>query len=132
MPTVLTVVLFVALAAVRSGAEEQARRALPAPADRAIDFAADVKPILERSCARCHARGRRKGGFSIESRETLLAGGDNGPALVTGDSAASELIALVAGLDPGNVMPQKGSRLTPQQSASCAHGSIRARRGRLV
>ena len=115
MRTVLTAALLVALATGRAAADEQGTRALPPPADRAIDFTADVKPILERSCARCHARGRRKGGFSIESRETLLAGGDNGPALVVGDSARSELIALVAGLDPENVMPQKGSRLTPQQ-----------------
>ena len=115
MRTILTAVLFAALVALRAAAEDQSPRTLPPPADRAIDFSADVKPILERSCARCHARGRHKGGFSIESRETLLAGGDNGPALVVGDSAQSELIALVAGLDPGNVMPQKGSRLTPQQ-----------------
>ena len=115
MRTVLTALLFVALVAVRGAAEDQSPRTLPPPADRTIDFSADVKPILERSCARCHARGRRKGGFSIESRETLLAGGDNGPALVVGDSARSELIALVTGLDPDNVMPRKGSRLTPQQ-----------------
>src|SRR5262245_9708328 len=115
MRTVLTAVLFVGLVAGRAAAEGQDPRPLPPPADRAIDFSADVKPILERSCARCHARGRHKGGFSIESRETLLAGGDNGPALVVGDSARSELIALVTGLDPDNVMPRKGSRLTPQQ-----------------
>ena len=59
--------------------------------------------------------GRNKGGFSIESRETLLKGGDNGPAVVLGRSDESELVALVAGLDPENVMPQKGSRLTDQQ-----------------
>jgi cytochrome c553 len=115
MRTVLTAALLIALATGQAAADEQGTRALPPPADRTVDFAGDVKPILERSCARCHARGRRKGGFSIESRETLLAGGDNGPALVVGDSARSELIALVAGLDPANVMPQKGSRLTPQQ-----------------
>jgi uncharacterized protein DUF1549/uncharacterized protein DUF1553/cytochrome c len=115
MRTVLTGLLFVALVALRAAAEDQSPRTLPPSADRTIDFSADVKPILERSCARCHARGRRKGGFSIESRETVLAGGDNGPAVLVGDSARSELIALVAGLDPENVMPRKGSHLTPQQ-----------------
>ncbi len=34
---------------------------------------------------------------------------------VLGRSDESELVALVAGLDPENVMPQKGSRLTDEQ-----------------
>ncbi len=107
--------ILIVLAALQTTAQERGARALPPPAGRTIDFVADVQPILERSCARCHARGRIKGGFSIESRETLLKGGDNGPAVVLGRSDESELVALVAGLDPENVMPQKGSRLTEQQ-----------------
>jgi cytochrome c553 len=92
-----------------------AQPALPPVADRTIDFTADVAPILKTSCARCHARGRDKGGFSIETRERLLKGGDNGPAVISGDSGGSELVRMVAGLDPESVMPQKGSRLTAAQ-----------------
>jgi mono/diheme cytochrome c family protein len=88
---------------------------LPPAAARDIDFVRDVKPILQTSCVRCHARGRERGGFSIETRERLLKGGDDGPALVPGDSASSRLIALVSGLDPDEVMPKKGSRLTSDQ-----------------
>jgi cytochrome c553 len=107
--------IVIVLAALQTTAQERGARALPPAAGRTIDFAADVQPILEKSCARCHARGRNRGGFSIESREMLLKGGDNGPAVVLGRSDESELVALVAGLDPENVMPQKGSRLTDQQ-----------------
>jgi hypothetical protein len=96
-------------------AAQPASAALPAPADRRIDFTSDVKPILVEKCVRCHARGRERGGFSIETRDRLLKGGDNGPAVVPGNSAASELVRLVAGLDPDAVMPQKGSRLTAAQ-----------------
>jgi hypothetical protein len=88
---------------------------LPPAATHTIDFTREIKPILQVSCVRCHARGRTRGGFSIESREALLKGGDNGPAVVPGDSGASDLIALVAGLDPEMVMPKKGSRLTREQ-----------------
>src|SRR4029453_6253134 len=89
---------------------------LPPAAAHPIDFARDVKPILQVSCVRCHARGRVRGGFSIETRERLLAGGDSGDAVVPGDSAHSRLIALVAGLEPDVVvMPQKGSRLSRDQ-----------------
>jgi mono/diheme cytochrome c family protein len=88
---------------------------LPPPAAYAVDFARDVAPLLRTACVRCHARGRDRGGFSIETRDLMLKGGDNGPAVVPGRSAESYLISLVAGLEPENVMPQKGSRLTAAQ-----------------
>src|SRR5262249_41984349 len=88
---------------------------LPPPADRPIDFVRDIKPILQNSCVKCHGRGRSKGGLSLETRGALLEGGDNGAAIVPGASQASHLIALVAGLDPDLGMPQKGSRLKPEQ-----------------
>jgi len=93
--------------------ELQAR--VPAAASRAVDFSRDVKPILLVACVRCHARGNDKGGFSIETRESMLRGGDTGPAVVPGQSADSFLIALVSGLEPDMVMPRKGSRLTADQ-----------------
>src|SRR5918993_411937 len=103
------------LLALQATAQERGARALPPAAGRTIDFVTDVQPILERSCARCHARGRNKGGFSIESREMLLKGGDNGPAVVLGRSDESELVALVAGLDPEKGMPPEGRRGPPEQ-----------------
>src|SRR5206468_1098758 len=86
---------------------EQAKT-LPPAADHKIDFAKEIKPIFESSCIKCHGRGRTKGDFSIESRQTLLKGGENGPAVAPGQSAESLLIELVAGFDPDNVMPQIG------------------------
>lgn len=91
------------------------RERLPEPAARQIDFAKDIEPILQASCVKCHGRGRSQGGFALDTRETLLAGGDTGPVIVPGKSAESYLIELVSGLDPDNVMPQKGSKLTPDQ-----------------
>ncbi len=90
-------------------------KALPPAADHKIDFVREIKPIFEASCIKCHGRGRTKGEFSIESRTTLLKGGESGPAMVPGKSEESRLIELVAGLDPDSVMPQKGKRLTPEQ-----------------
>src|SRR6267378_4038695 len=93
---------------------EQAK-SLPAPADHTINFTREIKPILEASCIKCHGRGRTKGDLSIESRDTLLKGGESGAAIVPGKSEESRVIELVAGLDPDSVMPQKGKRLTPEQ-----------------
>src|SRR5437879_11666 len=83
---------------------------LPPAASHAVDFSKEIKPILEASCIKCHGRGRNKGGLRLDSRETLLKGGDSGLAVVPGKSHESLLIALVAGLDPDSVMPKKGSR----------------------
>src|SRR4051812_22154465 len=88
---------------------------LPAPSRRQVNFGKDIKPILEASCIKCHGRGRDKGHFQIDSRETVLKGGDSGPAMVPGKSEESLLIELVSGLDPDNVMPKKGSKLTKEQ-----------------
>ena len=88
---------------------------LPAPADRAVNFVQDIKPIFEASCIKCHGRGRGKGEFHLDTRETTLKGGESGPAIVAGKSTESYLIELVSGVDPDNVMPRKGSKLTPLQ-----------------
>src|SRR6266581_5708764 len=93
---------------------EQAKT-LPPAANHQVDFAKEIKPIFEASCIKCHGRGRIKGDLSIESRDTLLKGGESGPAIVPGRSGESRLIELVSGLDPDTVMPQKGKRLTPEQ-----------------
>ena len=94
---------------------QPAAPALPAPATGAVDFARDIKPILQTACVRCHARGHDKGGFRIDTRDLLVKGGDTGPAIVVGRSEDSFLVSLVAGLEPEMVMPQKGSRLTAEQ-----------------
>lgn len=91
------------------------KQPLPPAATHAVDFPKEIKPILEASCTKCHGRGKSKGDFRIDTRETLLKGGDSGPAVVIGKSRESLLIELVAGVDPNNVMPQKGSKLTSEQ-----------------
>src|SRR6266550_7706097 len=88
---------------------------LPPPADHPINFSKEIKPVFEASCIKCHGRGRDKGDFQIDSRDTLLKGGGSGPAIVVGKSAESYLIELVMGFDPDNVMPKKGTKLTHEQ-----------------
>ncbi len=90
-------------------------KALPLAAAHQVDFKTEIKPIFEASCIRCHGRGRDKGGLQIDSRETLLKGGDSGPSVVPGHGADSFLVALVAGAVPDVVMPKKGKKLTPEQ-----------------
>jgi mono/diheme cytochrome c family protein len=90
---------------------------LPAAASRPIDFAADIKPIFETSCLRCHGAERPKSGFSLTTREAVLKGGDEGISVIPGDSANSSLIHYVARLVPEMEMPPagKGEPLSPEQ-----------------
>ncbi|HLH52838.1 MAG TPA: PSD1 and planctomycete cytochrome C domain-containing protein [Verrucomicrobiae bacterium] len=90
-------------------------QALPPPASRPVVFSKDIKPIFDASCVKCHARGRAKGGFQLDSRDTVLKGGESGPAVMPGHSEESLLIELVSSTDPDNAMPKKGKRLTPEQ-----------------
>jgi cytochrome c553 len=94
-------------------AEQRAK--LPPAASGTVDFKRDVQPIIEKSCVKCHGRGRDKGGFVVDTRESILKGGDSGPAVVEGQSEESLLIELVSGLDPDNVMPAKGTKLTAKE-----------------
>lgn len=85
--------------------------ALPAPA---IDFVHDVVPLLRKHCGECHTGDARQGGFSMNTRDDLLAGGDSGtPGFVAGDAAASEIIARITSADQDYRMPSDGDPLPP-------------------
>ncbi|MBE0545646.1 MAG: PSD1 domain-containing protein [Verrucomicrobia bacterium] len=88
---------------------------MPPPVPHPVNFTEEIKPIFEARCISCHGRGKSKGSFRMDSRETLLEGGDSGPAIVLGKSTESYLIELVMGFDPDSVMPQKGTKLTREQ-----------------
>src|SRR3954467_7104583 len=95
--------------------QTDASGALPPAASTHIDFAKDIKPLFEASCIQCHAKGKTKGGLSLETREAFLKGGKSGPVVVPGKSGGSLIVHLVAGVDPENVMPMKGTKWTPEQ-----------------
>ncbi|MBL9200582.1 MAG: DUF1549 domain-containing protein [Opitutaceae bacterium] len=90
---------------------------LPPAANRPIDFAKDIQPIFEASCVQCHGRGKAKGSLSLETRADWLAGGDHGAPATAGRSAEAPVVAMISGLDPEIVMPQKGKKLTREQVA---------------
>src|SRR5438132_1247985 len=114
MPRLLIAITVCFLCAARWGAAD-APKAMPPPATHQIDFAKEIKPLFEAACINCHAKGKNKGGFSLETRESLLKGGDSGPVAILGKSEDSLVVKLVAGLDPDSVMPKKGTKWTSTQ-----------------
>jgi formylglycine-generating enzyme required for sulfatase activity len=85
-------------------------------ADR-IDFALDVKPLLESACLSCHGPEKPKGDLQLMTRALALKGGEKGAALAPGKPAESRLYTstiLPAGHD--DIMPPKGDPLTRTQT----------------
>src|ERR1044072_5738500 len=82
----------------------------------AVDFTADVQPILEKNCYECHNAEKSKGGLRLDKKEAALAGGDAGALLVAGNSAKSLLIQVVEGTHADiSRMPRKRDPLAPEQ-----------------
>jgi ankyrin repeat protein/mono/diheme cytochrome c family protein len=79
--------------------------------EQKIDFARQIKPLLERSCAACHSGERPRGLFRIDGRDAILKGGASGEAaIVPGHSETSPLIDYVSGNVPDSEMPPKAQR----------------------
>ncbi len=93
--------------------------AVAARTAQGVDFAHEVVPILRKHCGECHTGDARQGGFSLNTREDLLAGGDSGtPGLVPGSSTTNEIIARITSDDPDDRMPSEGEPLPAEAIAT--------------
>jgi len=54
-----------------------------------------VEPVLDKSCLKCHAGVRQQGGLDLRSLQTILKGGEHGPAVVPGKPEQSKLVQYV-------------------------------------
>jgi hypothetical protein len=80
-------------------------------AEPKIDFARQIKPLLERSCAGCHGGEKPRAHFRVDGRDAILKGGASGEAaIVAGHSENSPLIDHVSGKLPDSEMPPKAQR----------------------
>src|SRR6266853_4465361 len=80
----------------------------PTP-EQAAFFENKVRPILSEACYKCHSleQGKSKGGLTVDTKEGLLKGGENGVVVKPGDPGKSSLITAVKYLDPDLQMPPK-------------------------
>jgi mono/diheme cytochrome c family protein len=79
---------------------------LPPPATKTgVTYTADIRPLFEASCFRCHGADRQKGKIRLDSLEAVLKGGEDGKIVVVGESAKSPLVVAVARIDPDSAMP---------------------------
>ena len=78
-----------------------------APLQAAVDFARDVRPILNANCTACHGGVKEAGEVSFIYRDKALGKGESGnPVIVPGKPDASEMIARITSRDPDEIMPK--------------------------
>lgn len=80
-----------------------------------FDFAHRVLPVLKKHCRECHAGDQKKGGLSLNNRETLIAGGESGEEVLSKDHLSSVLLDRVGSKDPDLRMPPEGPGLNASE-----------------
>jgi mono/diheme cytochrome c family protein len=89
--------------------------AAAAQAPAKVDFATDVRPILQENCVSCHGPTKQKAGMRLDRRSSALKGFSR--RVVPGSSENSFLYHRVAGNQFGQQMPPDGP-LKPAEIAT--------------
>ena len=76
-------------------------------------FDTRVAPILIKRCLGCHNEELKNGGISFLDRESLLKGGQRGPAVVPGNPGQSVMVQLV--LHEGDLQMPPGPKLPAKE-----------------
>lgn len=84
------------------------------------EFERTIRPILQRTCCKCHNPDKIKGELLLTTIEGIKKGGENGPVLVAGKPDASELLVRCElPLDDDDHMPPEGKpQPTPEELAA--------------
>jgi uncharacterized membrane protein len=82
-----------------------------------------IAPLFERSCVSCHRPAKHKGGLRMDSYEQLMRGGDDGAALVPGDTKSSEILRrLRLPASDDDSMPSDGDKpFAPEEIQMLEH-----------
>jgi hypothetical protein len=101
---------------------------LPPPSTRKdVTFATDIKPLLDKSCVKCHGAEKPKAKLRLDSLEGLLKGGEDGKVVEPGNSAKSRLVINVAHLgDEDEWMPPPNNKMKIPALTNDQIGLIRA------
>jgi len=88
-----------------------------AQAPDSIDYEKQVKSLLRERCFACHGPLRQEAALRLDTRDSILAGGESGPAVVPNEAKQSRLIARISSADPNDRMPpeHEGEQFKPEQ-----------------
>lgn len=86
-----------------------------APANTPEYFETKIRPILASNCYACHTNSKL-GGLRLDSRESMLKGGESGPAIVPGDPEHSLLVSAIR--QTGKLKMPMSGKLKPEDVAT--------------
>ncbi|QDV35737.1 PSD1 and planctomycete cytochrome C domain-containing protein [Tautonia plasticadhaerens] len=86
----------------------------------AVEFARDVRPILERHCFGCHGPDRQRSGLRLDVKSEAFKEGAYGPAIVPGKASESPIVMFSSGEDEQMLMPPRGERLSEAEIGTLA------------
>jgi hypothetical protein len=87
------------------------------PAESIEFFESRVRPILVERCLKCHGPKKQSSSLRLDNRESVLNGGESGPAVVPGKPEDSLLIQAVSHLHDELTMPPDGKLAGPAIAA---------------
>lgn len=85
--------------------------ATEAPASTGVSYSANVKPIFDAKCIKCHGVESTKEGLDMQTYENLMAGSRNGSVITPGNADVSELVRLIV----RGKMPNRGQKLSDEE-----------------
>jgi hypothetical protein len=108
-----------ALALIASAAEGKpdASKLPPASTKTGLTYDADIKPIFEKSCVKCHGAEKPKSKLNLSTLEGALKGSKEGKVILPGKSGESGLLFAVAHVGDDSDMfmppPESKSKIAP-------------------
>lgn len=100
--------------------EEELTGAKPiADVQQAAVYTDVIQPVLKAKCYSCHGATKQKGNLRMDVNDLLMKGGKNGPVIVTGQPAESELVRrlLLPAEEKKHMPPKEKPQLTEQEVA---------------
>ena len=92
-----------------------------------VTYAADIKPIFDTSCVKCHGEQKPKAKLRLDSLEGALKGSENGKVIEPGKSTKSALVLNIAHLgDEDDFMPPVKNKLGIKKLTDEQIGLVRA------
>lgn len=99
----------------------------PASSKKGVTYAADIKPMLDNGCIKCHGEQRPKARLRLDNLEGILKGSENGKVITPGDSTKGVLVYAVSHLlKQDEWMPPPGNRAGAKPLTKEEIGLLRA------
>lgn len=83
----------------------------PASKQKNVTFEKDIKPLVDKSCVKCHSGDKPKSKYRMDALASLIKGGDSGePAVVPGHSEKSPIVLYASDAVEEMEMPPTDKR----------------------